>query len=154
MSFLRTAANKVGVGNNLKVLYQCVVLHVLLQGRRKRAHGGLKDEGNGRLPIRNVHESCNINAMVFSFYPRAIRIWNMITPKIYQHKKPKIISRSYYGTPFQHTSSPKLPLKHNAQRKLIHGVGMENVYVCMWQDSDSIHTHNQPIQHFRLTSYT
>ena len=30
--------------------------------------------------------------------------------KNYQHKKPKIISRSYYGTPFHHTSSPKLPL--------------------------------------------
>ena len=25
---------------------------------------------------------CRINAMVFSFYPRAIRIWNMIPPKI------------------------------------------------------------------------
>ena len=45
--------------------------------------------------------------------------------KNHQHKKPKIISRSYYGTPFHHTSSPKLPLKHSAQRKLIHGVGME-----------------------------
>ena len=69
--------------------------------------------------------------------------------KNYQHKKPKIISRSYYGTPFHHTSSPKLPLKHSAQRKLIHDVGMETVYVCMWQGSDSIHTHNQPIKNFR-----
>ena len=69
--------------------------------------------------------------------------------KNYQKKKPKIISRSYYGTPFHHTSSPKLPLKHSAQRKLIHGVGMETVYVCMWQGSDSIHTHNQPITIFR-----
>ena len=85
---------------------------------------------------------------------RAIRIWNMIPPKNYQHKKPKIISRSYYGTLFHHTSSPKLPLKHSAQRKLIHGVGMETVYVCMWQGSNIIHIHNQPIQHFRLTSYT
>ena len=25
---------------------------------------------------------CRINAMAFSFYPRAIRIWNMIPPKI------------------------------------------------------------------------
>ena len=87
--------------------------------------------------------------MVFSFYPRAIRIWNMIPSKITNIKKPKIISRSYYGTPFHHTSSPKLPLKHSAQRKLIHGVGMETVYVCMWQGSDSIHTHNQPIKNFR-----
>ena len=53
-----------------------------------------------------------------------------------------------------HKSSPKLPLKHSAQRKIIHGVGMETVYVCMWQGSDSIHTHNQPIKMFRLTSYT
>ena len=68
--------------------------------------------------------------------------------KNYQHKKPKIISRSYYGTPFHHTS-PKLSLKHSAQRKLIHAVGMETVYVCMWQGSDSIHTHNQPIKNFR-----
>ena len=68
--------------------------------------------------------------------------------------KPKIISRSYYGTPFHHTSSPKLPLKHSAQRKLIHSVGIETVYVCMWQGSDSIHTHNQPIKNVRLTSYT
>ena len=74
--------------------------------------------------------------------------------KNYQCKKRKIISRSYYGTPFHHTSSPKLPLKHSAQRKLIHVVGMETVYVCMWQDSDSIHTHNQRIKNFRLTSYT
>ena len=29
--------------------------------------------------------------------------------KKYQHKKPQIISRSYHGTPFHHTSSPKLP---------------------------------------------
>ena len=36
--------------------------------------------------------------------------------------------------PFHHTSSHKLHLKHSAQRKLIHGVGMETVYVCMWQD--------------------
>ena len=55
--------------------------------------------------------------------------------KNYKHEKPKIISRSYYGTPFHHTSKPKLPLKHSAQRKLIHGVGMEAVYVCMWQGS-------------------
>ena len=73
--------------------------------------------------------------------------------KNYQHKKPKIISRSYYGIPFHYTS-PKLPLKHSAQRKLIHGVGMETVYVCMWQGSDNIHTHNQPIHKFRLTFYT
>ena len=92
--------------------------------------------------------------MVFSFYPPAIRIWNMIPPKITNIKKTKIISRSYYGTPFHHPSSPKLPLKHSAQRKLIHGVGMATVYVCMWQGSDSIHTHNQPIQNVRLTSYT
>ena len=71
-----------------------------------------------------------------------------------QHKKPKIILRSYYGTPFHHTFSPKLSLKHSAQRKLIHGVGMETVYVCMWQGSDSIHTHNQHIQNSRLISYT
>ena len=70
--------------------------------------------------------------------------------KKYQHKKTQIISRSYHGTPFHHTSSPKLSLKHSAQRKLIHGVGMETVYVCMWQDSDSIHTHNKPIQNFHL----
>ena len=50
--------------------------------------------------------------------------------KNYQHKKHKIISRSYYGTPFHHTSSPKLPLKHSAQRKLIHGVGMEIMSMC------------------------
>ena len=31
---------------------------------------------------------------------------------------------------------------------IIHGVGMETVYVCMWQGSDSIHTHNQPIKNF------
>ena len=49
--------------------------------------------------------------------------------KNYQHKKPKIISRSYHGTPFHHTSSPKLPLKHGAQRKLIDGVGMETATV-------------------------
>ena len=55
----------------------------------------------------------------------------------------EIISRSYHGTPFHHTSSPKLPLKHSAQRKLIHGVGMETV-----------HTHYQPIHNFHLTSYT
>ena len=96
-----------------------------------------------------IAPKCRINAMVFSFYPRAIHIWNMIPSKITNIKKPKIISRSYYGTPFHHTSSPKLPLKHSAQRKLIHGVGMETVYVCMWQGSDSIHTHNQPIKIFR-----
>ena len=86
-----------------------------------------------------IAPKCRINAMGFTFYPRAIRIWNMIPSKITN----KIISRSYYGTPFHHTSSPKLPLK------LIHGVGMETVYVCMWQGSDSIHTHNQPIKIFR-----
>ena len=32
---------------------------------------------------------CRINAMVFSFYPRAIRIWNMIPPKITNIKNPK-----------------------------------------------------------------
>ena len=86
-----------------------------------------------------IAPKCRINAMVFSFYPRAIRIWNMIPPKITNIKKPKIISRSYYyGTPFHHTSSPKLPLKHSAQRKLIHGVGMETVYVCMWQKCGKI----------------
>ena len=76
--------------------------------------------------------------------------------KNYHHKKPKIISRSYHGTPFHHTSSPNLPLKNSAQRKRIHGVGMETVYVCMWQDSDSIHTHNQPIKnvHLYILSYT
>ena len=74
--------------------------------------------------------------------------------KNYQHIKPQIISRSHHGTSFHHTSSPKLSLKHSAQRKLIHGVCMETVYVCMWQDSNSIHTHNQPIKHFHLTSYT
>ena len=94
-----------------------------------------------------IASRCRINAMVFLFYLQAIRIWNMIPPKI-TNKKPKIISRSYYGTPF-HNTSPKLPLKHSAQRKLIHGVGMETVYVCMWQGSDSIHTHKQPIQNFR-----
>ena len=47
--------------------------------------------------------------------------------KNYQHKKPKIMSRIHYGTPFHHTSSPKLSLKHSAQRKLIHDVGMDTV---------------------------
>ena len=32
---------------------------------------------------------CRINAMVFSFYPRTIRIWNMIPPKITNIKNPK-----------------------------------------------------------------
>ena len=68
--------------------------------------------------------------------------------KSYQNKKPQIVSRSYHGTPFHHTSSPKLPLKHSAQRKLIHVVGMETVYVCMGQDSDSFHTPNQTYSKF------
>ena len=61
--------------------------------------------------------------------------------KNYQHKKPKIISRSYYGTPFHHTSSPKLFLKHSAQRKLIHGVGM-SMCACGKAATVSIHTTN------------
>ena len=32
---------------------------------------------------------CRINAMVFSFYPRAIRIWNMIPPKMTNIKNQK-----------------------------------------------------------------
>ena len=65
---------------------------------------------------------------LFSLFPSHSHM-EYDSTKNYQHKKPKIISRSYYGTPFRHTSSPKLPLKHSAQRKLIHGVGMETVCV-------------------------
>ena len=32
--------------------------------------------------VNGLAPRCRINAMVFSFYPRAIRIWNMIPPKI------------------------------------------------------------------------
>ena len=81
----------------------------------------------------------------------------IVTPKSFSFKVVAYLEHyltSYYGTPFHNTSSPKLPLKHSAQRKLIHGVGMETVYVCMWQGSDSIHTHNQPIKNVCLTSYT
>ncbi len=93
-----------------------------------------------------IAPKCRINAMVFSFYPRAIRIWNMIPSKITNIKNPKSFQEAIMELPF---TTPKLPLKHSAQRKLIHGVGMEAVYVCMWQGSDSIHTHNQPIKIFR-----
>ena len=36
-----------------------------------------------------IAHKCRINAMVFLFYPRAIRIWNMIPPKITNIKNPK-----------------------------------------------------------------
>ena len=47
--------------------------------------------------------------------------------KNYQHKKHKIVSRSYHETPFHHTSSPKLPIKHSNLR-LFYVAGVETVY--------------------------
>ena len=43
-----------------------------------------------RSPTRGQYVAswCHINAMVFSFYPRAIRIWNIIPPKITNIKNP------------------------------------------------------------------
>ena len=61
-------------------------------------------------------------------------MWNMIPQKITNIKNPKSFQEAIMELPFTTPrSSPKLPLKHTAQRKLIHGVGMETVYVCMWQ---------------------
>ena len=55
-----------------------------------------------------VAPRCRINAMVFSFYPRAIRIWNIIPPKITNLKNPKSFQEAImvmhgHGTPFHHT---------------------------------------------------
>ena len=49
---------------------------------------------------------CRINAMVFSFYPRAIRIWNMISPKITNIKNPNLFKESIMELPF--TTPPHL----------------------------------------------
>ena len=43
---------------------------------------------------------CRINAMVFSFYPRAICIWNMIPPKINNIKNPKSFQEAIMELPF------------------------------------------------------
>ena len=49
---------------------------------------------------------CRINAMVFSFYLRAIRIWNMIPPKITNIKNPKLFQEAIMELPF--TTPPHL----------------------------------------------
>ena len=49
---------------------------------------------------------CRINAMVFSFYPRAIRIWNTIPPKITNIKNPKSFQEAIMELPF--TTPPHL----------------------------------------------
>ena len=49
--------------------------------------------------------------------------------------------------PFTTPPQPKLPLKHSSVN-LFYGVGMETVYVCMRQDSDSFHTPNQTYSTF------
>ena len=53
-----------------------------------------------------VAPRCRINAMVFSFYPRAIRIWNMIPPKITNIKNPKSFQEAIMELPF--TTPPHL----------------------------------------------
>ena len=49
---------------------------------------------------------CRINAMVFSFYPRAIHIWNMIPPKITNIKNPRSFQEAIMELPF--TTPPHL----------------------------------------------
>ena len=53
-----------------------------------------------------VAPRCRINAMVFSFYPRAIRIWNMIPPKITNIKNSKSFQEAIMELPF--TTPPHL----------------------------------------------
>ena len=47
-----------------------------------------------------IAPKCRINAMVFSFYPRAIRIWNMIPSKITNIKNPKSFQEAIMELPF------------------------------------------------------
>ena len=53
-----------------------------------------------------IAPKCRINAMVFSFYPRAIRIWNMIPSKITNIKNPKSFQEAIMELPF--TTPPHL----------------------------------------------
>ena len=53
-----------------------------------------------------IAPKCRINAMVFSFYPRAIRIWNMIPSKITNIKNPKSFQETIMELPF--TTPPHL----------------------------------------------
>ena len=53
-----------------------------------------------------IAPKCRINAMVFSFYPRAIRIWNMIPSKITNIKHPKSFQEAIMELPF--TTPPHL----------------------------------------------
>ena len=49
-----------------------------------------------------------LNTVVYSFYPRAIRIWNTIPKVITDNYKTRIISSSHKQTPFHHPSSSKM----------------------------------------------
>ena len=60
-------------------------------------------------PLSNpwtIRSRCRINAMVFSFYPRAVHIWNMIPPKITNIKNPKSFQEAIMELPF--TTPPHL----------------------------------------------
>ena len=56
--------------------------------------------------LQYIAPKCRINAMVFSFYPRAIRIWNMIPSKITNIKNPKSFQEAIMELPF--TTPPHL----------------------------------------------
>ena len=54
---------------------------------------------------------CRINTAVFSFYPREIRIWNMIPPHITEIENPIASQAAIMKPPLHNTQSPKLPVK-------------------------------------------
>ena len=60
---------------------------------------------------------CRINTAVFSFYPRAIRIWNMIPPHIIEIENPIAFSNSNNEPPLHNTQSLKLPVKQTSYNK-------------------------------------
>ena len=61
---------------------------------------------HSRIHGQYVAPKCRINAMVFSFYPQAIRIWNVIPPKITNIKNPKSFQEAIMELPF--TTPPHL----------------------------------------------
>jgi hypothetical protein len=56
-------------------------------------------------------------ASTLLFYPRAIRIWNMIPPHIIEIENPIAFSNSNNEPPLHNTQSPKLPVKQTNKLK-------------------------------------
>ena len=76
-----------------------------------------------RTPGQYVAPRCRIHAMVFSFYPRAIRIWNMIPPKNTNIKNPKSFQEAIMELAF--TTPPHL----NCLKNTVLSVNLSMVWV-------------------------